>query len=162
MGKPLVSWQWLALPNGISFKGAWDFWDKTRLHMSLETFSDSDWDDATMIAFCGVFAEKWCEAKQVPVDFRTEYRFHKYWWITRCPILHCSPCVTRLEQQRQGASVSALLDTGPFMDSICQLLGVLALTLRDARYHWPLLHLQTIRDLHFTSDLPADSHLQLL
>ena len=163
-GRPIVPWEWLALPNGVILRGAWEAWEHTRLHMSLDAYKVSEWNDATMIAFCVVFAEKWGAAHQASVEFQLENRFRRHWWITRDPILHGSPHFRCLEPQRHRTrdSVSALLDTGPFTDCICQLLGVLAMTLRDKRYDWPLLHLQTIRDLHFTSDLPSDSHLHLL
>ena len=46
-GQPIVPWEWLALPNGVIFKGAWEAWEHTRLHMSLDAYKVSDWDDAT-------------------------------------------------------------------------------------------------------------------
>ena len=51
-GQPIVPWEWLALPDHIICRGAWDAWDHTRLHMSLDAYKVSEWDDATMIAFC--------------------------------------------------------------------------------------------------------------
>ena len=34
-GRPIVPWEWLALPNGVSFHNAWIMWTHTRLHLSL-------------------------------------------------------------------------------------------------------------------------------
>ena len=163
-GQPIVCWKWLALPDGVIFRGAWDAWKRTRVHMTLDAHDVSQWDDATMFAFCVVFAEKWKAVHQASVEFQLENRFHRYWWITREPILHGSPQFRTLEPQkhRRRESFSALLGTGLFTDRICQLLGVLAMTLLDVRYKWPVLHLQSIRHLHFTSDLPSDLHLHVL
>ena len=154
-GQPIVCWKWLALPDGVIFRGAWDAWKRTRVHMTLDAHDVSQWDDATMFAFCVVFAEKWKAVHQASVEFQLENRFHRYWWITREPILHGSPQFRTLEPQkhRSRESFSALLGTGLFTDRICQLLGVLAMTQLDVRYKWPGLQLLSPSELHFTCEL---------
>ena len=77
-GRPIVPWEWLKLPHDVILRGAWEAWDRTRLHMSLDACKVSVWDDATMIAFCAVLAEKWRDAQQASVEFRVKKRFRRH------------------------------------------------------------------------------------